>query len=399
MLNQLTDHLERNHLHELYQSGYKKCHSVETALLKILNDIYIAKENKQITILCLIDLSAAFDTIDHTILFETLKTKFKVTDFALEWIKSYLTNRKQKVQIDSSYSQNKPLHHGIPQGTLLGPLIFSLYLLPLYDIFKSQNIHFHGYADDTQFYLSTSIDNLHTSDTLIAQIVLQIENWLSAHMLKMNPSKTELIVFGCNEHLTVKLTDEEIVSRDVVRNLGIYLDKNLTFEKHFDNLCRNMYNTLRNISRNRMYMTDSSCKTMVTSLVLSKINFCCTLFFGLPQKQINRLQKLQNYAIRLVKKIPKYEHITEHRRELKWLTVESFIKFRYLCMAHDCFYGNAPLYLKNELEKHVPSRPLRTTYENTFKLPLIRSEFGRQSFKFITPKLEFPSSRHKKYSH
>ena len=188
--NCISAYLENNGLDEIFQSGFKKGHGVETALLKILNDIYINRDKKQYSILCLIDLSAAFDTIDHNILCDILINRFNITNSALNWLVSFLQNRKQKVLIEKNESAFEPLSYGIPQGSILGPKIFSMYISPIYEIFKNNNVKFHGYADDTQFYIEVSKQNLDDAKTVVINILDEIKYWLSSHKLKMNSDKT-----------------------------------------------------------------------------------------------------------------------------------------------------------------------------------------------------------------
>ena len=155
-----------NHLHSFpslcpFQSAYRKFHSTETALLRIHNDLALAINQQKVSALVLLDLSAAFDTIDHHILIQRLTTTFGISGSALSLLSSYLLNRSQFVSIDSSCSSQSNLHTGVPQGSVLGPLLFTLYTTPLSYIFKGTPVGFHFYADDTQLYISfSSLDSL-----------------------------------------------------------------------------------------------------------------------------------------------------------------------------------------------------------------------------------------------
>ena len=154
VFDQLHSHLAENDLYPLLQSAYRKQHSTETALLKVVNDIFHKMNRRHITLLVLLDLSAAFDTVDHKILLQRLETSFGITDSALMWFKSYLSDRSQHVIVDGAYSDSTELSHGVPQGSCLGPLLFTIYASKLFEVVKTSLPIAHAYADDCQLYLS-----------------------------------------------------------------------------------------------------------------------------------------------------------------------------------------------------------------------------------------------------
>ena len=156
--DQLQSHLTVYDPFPTFQSAYRKFHSTETALLTVKNDLLLAMNNKQVTLLVLLDLSSAFDTLDHDILLNILRTKFGVDGTVLKWFKSYLSGRSQPVLINNTLSNRHDLAWGVPRGSCLGPLLFILYTSELFDIVKSHNLHVHCYADDTQLYISFSPD-------------------------------------------------------------------------------------------------------------------------------------------------------------------------------------------------------------------------------------------------
>ena len=165
---------------EEFQSAHKSHHSTETALVKVQNDVLKAIDNNRSVILLLLDLSAAFDTVDHSILLSRLQNRFGIRNIALKWFHSYLHSRKQFVSVDGIESS---------KGSVLGPLLYSLYTSPLGDIARKHSIPFHLYADDTQLYLSfTSNCPNHLSSTKIAVelCVKDIADWMRRNKLKLN---------------------------------------------------------------------------------------------------------------------------------------------------------------------------------------------------------------------
>ena len=142
------------------QSAYRKQHSTESALLKIHNDILLNMAKGSVTALTLLDLSAAFDTIDHTILLNRLNGYYGISELALGWFKSYLLGRTHSVKVGSTLSHPVALHYGVSQGSVLGPILFSLYANPISSIIHSHSsINYHFYADDTHLYIALSPAN------------------------------------------------------------------------------------------------------------------------------------------------------------------------------------------------------------------------------------------------
>ena len=194
-VEQLTEYIEGNKLFSKFQSGFRKHHGVETALVRVTNDIAIALDNSQSVILALYDISAAFDSISHQILFKILESRLGINGMALEWLKNYMASRKQVVGVNGIYSDAiVGDSFGVPQGSKLGPIIFAMYLIPLYDILQNLDVAYHGYADDNQIYIITDpkVNDVSRLVT-VAQIM---GNWFEDHVLKLNASKTNVMIFG-----------------------------------------------------------------------------------------------------------------------------------------------------------------------------------------------------------
>ena len=198
---QLTDHVRTHHLEEWFQSAYKIHHHTETALVKVHNDILRAIDDNRSVLLLLLDLSAAFDTVDHSTLLLHLRTRFGVKGSALAWFESYLASRKYYAQVEGYKSSLRSLDSGVPQGSVLGPLLYVLYTSPVADIIKSHDLQYHFYADDTQLYITFKTD--FADDPCLAKsrvehCVEEIDRWMISNKLKLNDDKTELIVLALN---------------------------------------------------------------------------------------------------------------------------------------------------------------------------------------------------------
>ncbi len=163
-----------------------------SALLKVLNDILLLSDSGHSVVLMLLDLTAAFDTIDHGILALRLEEAAGIQGTALKWFRSFLSNRSFSVNSGQVFSSSAPLMCGVPQGSILAPILFSLYILPLGTIFRKYGISYHFYADDTQIYLPLRKNYVNALDSLV-NCLKEVKAWMSANVLNFNESKTELI--------------------------------------------------------------------------------------------------------------------------------------------------------------------------------------------------------------
>uniref|UniRef100_A0A8C2B7I6 Reverse transcriptase domain-containing protein n=1 Tax=Cyprinus carpio TaxID=7962 RepID=A0A8C2B7I6_CYPCA len=186
--SQLYSFLEKNGICEDFQSGFRPYHSTETALLRVTNDLLLSSDRGCISLLVLLDLSAAFDTIDHTILLYRLEHFVGINGSALAWFKSYLYDRHQFVAVNEDVSHRSQVQYGVPQGSVPGPLLFTLYMLPLGDIIRKHGVSFHCYADDTQLYISSQPGETYQFEKL-TECVVDIKNWMMSNFLLLNSEK------------------------------------------------------------------------------------------------------------------------------------------------------------------------------------------------------------------
>ena len=214
----LVEHMTQNTIMEKFQSAYKAHHSTETALLRVYNDVMFNIDRGNGTLLVLLDLSAAFDTIDHLILFHILEHSLGITDSALSLMKSYLDGRQQCVQIEGVISEFARLACGVPQGSVLGPLKFSIYMLPIGSIMRHHDIDFHIYADDTQLYVSFDLSNPNVALDRMNLCISDLRIWMIRNKLKINDPKTEFLISTLSflkqsfDDLNIMVGDSNIVS-------------------------------------------------------------------------------------------------------------------------------------------------------------------------------------------
>ena len=222
---QLSNYLTVNDLFDNFQSGFRPLHSTETALIKVLNDIRLNTDSGKMSVLVLLDLSAAFDTVDHNILIDRLENWVGLSGTVLNWFRSYLQDRNYYVSIGNFVSSQIKMTCGVPQGSILGPLLFNLYMLPLGHILKNNKIAYQNYADDTQIYIALSPNDYSPIDNL-RQCIEQINSWMRQNFLQLNKDKTEIIVFGANDKrskVSAYLDSLSLQTKNQVRNLGVIL--------------------------------------------------------------------------------------------------------------------------------------------------------------------------------
>lgn len=397
--SKIHSYFTANDLYPLAQSAYRSFHSTETVLLKVVNDILMNMNQQCVTLLVLLDLSAAFDTVDHTILLSRLKYKFGITQSALSWFNSYLSDRSQTISIGKVHSENFILDCGVPQGSCLGPLHFIIYTSELFDIIKHHLPEVQCYADDTQLHLSFK-PNSNDEARAIAAMELcthDIKNWMLQNKLKLNDNKTEFMLIGTRQQLSkvniesINVGNSKITPSKSVRNLGSWLDSNLSMSTHISKTCSTAFYFLHNIRRIRKYLSRDATETIVHALITSRLDYCNCLFYGLPSTQINKLKRVQNAAARLVCNAPRFCLMTPVLKELHWLPVESRIIFKILLLTFKCINGLAPLYLRSLLKvKQRSTYFLRSNEEPMLlQIPSVKTSktLGDRAFQISAPTL------------
>ncbi|XP_070567335.1 uncharacterized protein [Ptychodera flava] len=281
--SQLITYLGTNSLLEPLQSAYKKHHSTETALLKVHNDICTALDRGQCVLLILLDLSAAFDTIDHDILITRL-SKLGITGITLQWFSSYLKNRTQSLaRWNQQFKKSKP--------------------------------------DET-------------------------------NKLQLNDSKTEVLFIRSQFNRLPRPIDHINIGSSCIqlaksaRNIGVTFDDQHSLQHHIALTCRSIYHHLRTIGRIRHYLTDEACKMLVHALITTKLDYCNSLLYGLPAKDILPLQHAQNTAARMVSRTRKFNHITPVLINLHWLQVVFRIQYKTLLITYKALHDSTPIYIR-----------------------------------------------------
>uniref|UniRef100_A0A3P9BKS9 Reverse transcriptase domain-containing protein n=3 Tax=Maylandia zebra TaxID=106582 RepID=A0A3P9BKS9_9CICH len=384
---QLSYFLKQNNCYDAFQSGFRQNHSTETALTKVFNDICLNTDSGKMSVLVLLDLSAAFDTVDHNILLKRLENWTGLSGTVLNWFKTYVENRKYFVSIGNFTSEQTSITCGVPQGSILGPLLFNIYMLPLAQIINNNKINYHSYADDTQIYITMSPGDRGPVQAL-GKCIEEINDWLCHNFLQLNKNKTEVIVFGAKEkrlQVTRELQSIHLKTTNQARNLGVVMDADLNLEKHIKTITKSAYYHLKNISRIKDLMSQQDLEKLVHAFIFSRLDYCNSIFTGLPKKSVRQLQLIQNSAARVLTKTKKVDHISPALRSLHWLPVRQRIDFKVLMLAYKALNGLGPKYINDLLTQYEPSRSLRSSGSGLLSVPRVRTRHGEAAFSFYAP--------------
>ncbi len=264
----------------------------------MLNDLLLSVDSGDNAVLVLLDLSAAFDTVDH-ILLSCLEHWVGIKGTALCWFEAYLKSRSFSVSVGQFISSSASLLYGVPQGSILGPLLFNLYMLPLRNIIRKYKIYFHFNADDSQLYLP-----LKSRDSMqpLIDCLEDIKCWMSNNFLQLN-NKTEVILFGPSKTRNSVAGNLENLTpyiKSHVKNLGVIFDSELCLEKQISSVVKNSYYQLRIIPRLKSSLYFQDLEIVIHAFITSSLEYCNSLYVGLPQSSLSRLQMVQNAVARLL---------------------------------------------------------------------------------------------------
>jgi hypothetical protein len=395
VLQQMFSYLNTHDLICHSQSAYRPHHSTETALLKITNDILLALDGGDVSVLTLLDLSAAFDTIDHIILIHRLQTMYGISGTALAWFDSYLSGRTQAVLVNDQTSKSVPLSFGVPQGSVLGPILFIMYTKPISALIQTHSVSGQSFADDTQLQDSCASDQIHATIQTMQSCISDVKSWMTNNKLKLNDDKTEaLLIKKKNASLTcaiptsIQVGAAHISFSSCARNLGFAISDDMSLDKHIATVCRSAYFEIRKISAIRRFLSVQAANTLVCAFVLSRLDYCNSLLAGCPLYLLNKLQKAQNSAARLVLKSRKWDHAKPLLCTLHWLPIAARIDYKLSTLCFSFFSESAPSYISDLLSIYTPSRQLRSSSDTrTLCIPRTKTKtLGQRSFSFCAPK-------------
>ena len=340
---QLIEHTDTYSLSEPLQSVYRSQHSTETALACVHNNILRALDDKKAVMLVLLDLSAAFDTVDHKIMLQRLRDDFGVDGTAHAWYSSYFSNRSCRVLVSGVYSDDLFFPYGVPQGSVTGPLCFVYYTHVVGRILRHHGVKYHIYADDIQIYLTPDPSipgDVQCALFKLSRCVADIQHWMIENKLKLNGEKTEFFVaaspFNLKQlsNVSLHIDTTEVFPSKTVRNLGVVFDHQMCMSDHITKLCQSINWQIRNIRRIRKYLDFDTCHNIVRALILSRLDYCNILLNGISKTDLKRLEVLQNKCAKLICLKSRRDHASPLLKQLHWLPINQRIAFKtltYMC--------------------------------------------------------------------
>ena len=311
-----------------------------------------------------------------------------------------MSDWKNRFCIDGEPSATTKMKFGMPQGSVVGPWMFTNYILPIGDIIKRYGLDYHLYADDSQLYITFNPKIPGDAEVCLFKIracVREIKRWMAANKLKLNDEKTEFFIAAHQQDqdrlsgLTLQLDeDNKFSASSTVRNLGVVFDTKMQMSDQVSAICRAVNFHLSNLWRIRRFIDKDTCAHAARTLIINRLDYCNSLLYGISKNDINRLQRLQNKAAKLVFALGRREHVTPLLKDLHWLRMEERIKFKVLLHIFKCLHDQNPSYLKEAMVLYTPGHAGLRSNDDTTKLvesrhaPLV---IGNRSFFKAGPRL------------
>ena len=391
ILPRIRPHITNSPNFSPLQSAYRPGLSTETALSHIFNNLSNICGNRNCAVMVGLDLSAAFDTINHRILLDTLHSDFCIDGLALSWLRSYLSNRSQYVKLGDYTSPSAALLAGVPQGSVLGPLLFTTYTSPLSDIVKNFNVSFHQYADDTSLYSDLSNHSVSEQLDNLRKCTDAINDWHLVNFLQLNPQKSEVMFIGTPTHLknlsppsSINIAGTTLPSSSTtLKLLGVTFDSHLSFKQHAISIIKSCNHLIWAIRHIRPFLFVDTTSALARSLVLSRLDYCNSLLYGTSASLIHSLQRTQNNLAKLVLLNPSLNG-SECLRQLHWLPIHLRIIFQISLITYRTLATTNPPYLNHLIHRrHIPN--LRSSSAIDLHQPVHRSSIVNRSFTYASP--------------
>jgi hypothetical protein len=314
---------------------------------------------------------------------------------ALKFLKSYLNERKQKVFIGDNESTTRDIKYGVPQGSVLGPILFNIYMAPLGDLIRKHGLQYHIYADDTQLYIAFS--PLDKDDSARAKLNMEkciraIKDFLLENRMKLNDGKTEFLIMGTANKLKkvnfddINIGQVRIKATKRAKNLGVIYDCEGKLTQQVNNICKTGFHHVRKLAAIRKSLDLNTAKIAAAAFTTSSLDYCNALLHGLPKYQIHKIQLVQNSAARVVMGLKKHDHVTQAKKDLHWLPVEARCKFKIITLTWKALNNMSPAYIKEMLKVKIGRSSLRSNSSIVLEVPKTNLKgCGNRAFCKVAP--------------
>lgn len=392
VLERLRPHLLTSPSYPRLQSAYRCGHSTETALLHLINSVYAAADERKATVLVGLDISAAFDTINHDVLIGRLEQQFGVDGGASSWLRSYLTDRQQFVKLGDHSSAMTQCASGVPQGSVLGPLLFTAYVAPIGDLIEAHGVSYHTFADDTQLLVAMDSSNPAPALDRLANCSAALRLWFLRNDLQLNADKSEVIILGTAPQLrsAAAITSIEVAGSSLqvaskLKSLGVTIDSHLRFDRHVRDVAKACNYHTRALRHVRSLLTDDLAQTVACSIVASRLDYCNAILYGAPAATFDVLQRVQNNLARVVCQSRGRVDARPLLRSLHWLPVRQRVTHKMATTTFKVMSSSTPAYLSDLIKTATPARPLRSSDAPLLAVPRVRTELARRAFSVAAP--------------
>lgn len=390
--DQINDYLSNTKLLPKHQSGFRKGHSTASALMNMSDNIITALDKKQATALVLLDFSKAFDTINHDLLIAKCKY-FGFDQTFLLFLSHYLKGRTQRVVLNNVSSSTGLITSGVPQGSILGPILFLLYTSDLCTKVRYAQVQF--FADDTQLYYHFNPENVQQATIVINNDLAHISNYAKNNSLCLNATKSKAMLFCHNKHRQILKSSMNILANGEIipfvesaKNLGLYFDEQLRFTNHVSYVSKQCYVRLKLLFSNRQILSLKIKKRLCESLVLSQLTYCNIVYYPcLDSITCSRIQKIQNTCCRLIFNLRKYDHISVPFKNLGWLNVSNLYRYLFLSFLSRLLVTSTPPYLREKLVFRENIHKINIRHFKSLTMPRHRTAMFQRSFSYNAVKL------------
>ena len=286
----------------------------------------------------------------------------------MKWFKSKLSQRSQLLCIDPDKSSSQELICGVPQGSVLAPVLYLFYTSPVADILRRHNMAFHLYTYDTQFYAFFSCNlgdlGLHCTVSTIEKCLSDIDLWMTANKLKSNKDKTELICFYDSPQtsfIPLRFSADLVQPSQHVRDTGAIFDFTLSMAPQVTPVSKSAFYQLRNVARIRKYLSPKTIEFLVHAFLSSKLDFCNSLLYGISKHLLRKLRSVENAAALFVTSSSTFDHVTPILKDLHWFPTAERIKFQILLLIFKGLHNLSPSYIKELFTPFCLARMLRSS--------------------------------------